>query len=235
MNKIRNIPRNLLEKIIGGITFIILYIPIILGILAPMFILVGLDLYFSWYLIGSTLTDWTWYYYLIPPDFLLLFIIIEIVIFCVGFGVFLTGLITMVHKKIQGVKLIESGIYSFIRHPQNIGIILMVFPFSLYIPGFEDIGIRMGEIASWIFFAFLICLYSYYEEWRLIHQFKNLFTDYYNKTGFFIPKFLRKRQKSLTSERLLDNIGIMVIVFILILVTFYSVVIFLADNLVIYK
>jgi protein-S-isoprenylcysteine O-methyltransferase Ste14 len=235
MTKIEDILRYILEKIIGGITLIIFYIPIIIGILAPMFFLMGFYLYFSWYLIGSNLNDWTWYYYLIPPHFIPLIIILEIAIFCVGLCVFLTGLITMIHKKFQGVKLIESGIYNYVRHPQNIGIILMVFPFCLYVPGFDDIGIRMGEIASWMFFTFFIWIYSYYEEWRLLKKFKNFFIEYYDKTGFIIPRIRRKRQKNLTVEKLLDNIGITFIVFLVTIIIFYSLVIFFADKLVMYK
>jgi len=235
MDKIKTILQTLIEKFIGGITFVILYIPIIVGILAPMLLFIRWDLYISWYLIGPNLTDWTWYYYLVPLDFVNLLIGVEIVIFCVGLGLFLIGIMTMIQKRVRGVRLIESGIYRYIRHPQNLGIIIMAFPFSLYIPGFEDIGIRMGEIASWLIFAFLICLYSYYEESRLLKRYNNLFIDYYNKTGFFIPRIIGRSGKSLTLEKLRVKIGITIIVFILLLIIFYTFVMLVASNLMMYR
>ena len=160
MKKIGNILRIVAEKLIGGIGFIILYIPIILGILAPMIVMMGWDFYISWHLIGYSFTSWTWFYYLIPPGLIPFYIFIEITLFCFGLGLFLTGLITFLREKIHGVNLVQAGIYKYIRHPQNLGIIIMVFPFTLYVPEFHDIGIRMGEIASWMFFTFFMCLYS---------------------------------------------------------------------------
>ncbi|MFW9968852.1 MAG: methyltransferase family protein [Candidatus Odinarchaeota archaeon] len=235
MDKISTILRIIIEKFIGGITFLVLYIPIIVGILAPMLFVIAWNLYISWYIIGPNLTDWTWYYYLIPPNLVNLFIGVEIVIFCVGLGLFLIGLITMIQKKVGNVKLIESGIYRYIRHPQNIGIIIMAFPFTLYVPGFEDLGIRMGEIASWLIFAFLISLYSYYDEWRLLKHYNNLFIEYYKRTGFFIPKFIKRRRKHLTLENLRLKIFVAIIVFILILVSFYTFVMLSTSNLMMYK
>ena len=235
MKKIGNILRIVLEKLIGGISFIILYLPITLGILAPMIVLMGGDLYISWYIIGYSFTSWTWYYYLIPPGLLPFYIFIEITILCFGLGLFFTGLLTLIHKKIHGVNLVRSGIYKHIRHPQNLGIIIMVFPFTLYVPGFHDIGIRMGEIASWMFFTFFMCFYSYYEEWRLLKRYNRFFSDYYNTTGFMTPKIFRNKENSLTSGRILLKVGISFVVFALIFVLFYSLVIISKNNLIMYR
>ena len=235
MKKKGKILLSISEKLIGGIIYVILYIPIILGILAPMFTLIGFELYISWYLIGPTFTDWTWSYYLIPSELIPFYIFIEIIIFCFGLGLFLTGLITMIQKKVHGAYLVESGIYKYIRHPQNLGIIIMSFPFTLYIPGFEDIGIRMGEIASWMFFAFFILCYSYFEEWRLMKRYNDLFQDYYNKTGFFIPKIFQNKEKPLTLKKLFVRIGISIIIFIILFILFYSFVLLFEDYLIRFK
>lgn len=141
--------KTILKKITIGIISIFVYLPIIVGILAPMVVIIGINLYFSWLIIGFNFTSWMWAYYLIPPILIPLVISIEILLFCFGLTLFLISLITMVKKKIEEDHLIQTGIYKYIRHPQNLGIIIMALPFTLYIPGFEDIGIRMGDIASW--------------------------------------------------------------------------------------
>jgi len=200
-----------------------------------MVVLMGWDFYISWQLIGYSFTSWTWYYYLIPAELLSLYIFIEITIFCFGLALFLTGLLTLVRAKIHGVNLVQSGIYKYIRHPQNLGIIIMVLPFALYVPGFKDIGIRMGEIASWIFFTFFMCLYSYYDEWRLLERHNRIFSDYCNRTGFMTPKLFRNKDKSLTLGRILVKVGISFVVFALVFVLFYFLVMNSKIHLIMYR
>ena len=235
MKKIGNILRIVAEKLIGGIIFIILYLPIILGILAPMIVMMGWDFYISWHIIGYSFTSWTWYYYLIPPGLLPFYIFIEITIFCFGLVLFLMGLLTLVREKIHGVNLVRSGIYKYIRHPQNLGIIIMVLPFALYVPGFKDIGIRMGEIASWVLFTFFMRLFSYYEEWRLLERYNRFFSDYYNATGFMTPKIFRNKEEPLTLGRILLKVGISYIAFALVFVLFNFLVIFSKMYLIMYR
>lgn len=227
--------KTVLKKITIGIASIFVYLPILGGILAPMGLIIGIDLYISWILIGYSYTDWTWAYYLIKPSLIPILISIEILIFCFGLGLFLTGLITMVKKKIEGDTLIQTGIYKYMRHPQNLGIIFMFLPFVLYIPGFRDIGIRMGEIASWMFFTFIICLYSYYEEWRLVRKYKEIYLEYYKKTGFFIPKFLRNKNESLININISKKILIVTVIFLAFFITFFVAVQLFINELMMYR
>ena len=170
------------------------YLPIILGILAPMLFLIIPSLYFSWLLFGTgnSLNSWALYYYLIPTDKVTVWIVSEIIIFCLGFGIFLAGLIAMIRGKNRGDKLIKTGIYKYIRHPQNLGIIIFSLPFMLYIPGFKDIGIRIGDILSWSCFVFLQILSSFFEEKSLLKRNSTEFLKYYLKTGFIFPKLITK-------------------------------------------
>ena len=235
MKKIGRILRLVVERLVVALSFIILYLPIILGILAPMLVVMGFDFYISWLLIGYNFTSWTWYYYLIPAGLLPLYIFLEMVIFCFGLVLFLSGFLTLVCEKIHGVNLVRSGIYKYIRHPQNLGVIMMLFPFTLYISGFSDIGIRMGEIASWMFFTIILCVYSYYEEWRLLVRWNSLYSDYYSATGFMVPHLFRSREKSLTSRRILRNVGISLVAFVFLFVLFYCLVILFEPHLIRYK
>ena len=227
--------KTILKKVLVGIASIFLYLPIIVGILAPMVGMIGITVYFSWLIIGYNLTSWTWAYYLIPPTLIPIIISIEILLFCFGLGLFIIGLITMVKKKIEEDHLIQTGIYTYIRHPQNLGIIIMTFPFTLYVPGFEDIGIRMGEIASWMFFALFLCLYSYYEEWCLSKKYSKEYLEYYKITGFFIPKFKRNKNKPLLKIDFRKKILISTLLFLGCIVIFSIFVQLSLDMLVLYR
>ena len=227
--------KTILKKVVVGIGLIYLYLPIIAGILAPMLVIIGINMYFSWHIIGYNFTDWTWAYYVIPPTLIPIIISIEILLFCFGLGLFLIGLITMVKKKIEEDHLIQTGIYKYMRHPQNLGIIIMLFPFTLYVPGFEDLGIRMGEIASWIFFALFLCLYSYHEEWRLSKKYNNEYLEYYKITGYFIPKFRRDKNLSLLKINFHKKILIATIQFLVYIVLFSIFVQFSLDVLMLYR
>ena len=225
----------ILKKVLVGIGFIFLYLPIIVGILAPMVVIIGINVYFSWLIIGYNFTNWTWAYYLIPPILIPIIISIEILLFCFGLGLFLIGLITMVKKNIEEDHLIQTGIYKYIRHPQNLGIIIIAFSFTLYVPGFEDIGIRMGDIASWMFFALYLCLYSYYEEWCLSKKCNKEYLEYYKITGFFIPKFKRNKNKSLIKIDFRKKILIATLQFLVSIVIFSIFVQLSLNVLVLYR
>ena len=227
--------KTIMKKTLAGISLIFLYLPIIAGILAPMVIFIGFDVYFSWRIIGYNFTDWTWAYYLIPPILIPFIISIEILLFCFGLGLFLIGFITMVKKKIQEDHLIQTGIYKYMRHPQNLGIIIMLFPFTLYVPGFEDIGIRMGDIASWMFFALFLCFYSIYEEWRLSKKYNKEYLEYYKITGFFIPKIKPKKNISSFKINFHKNILITTIQFLVSFFIFAICVQLSLDALMLYK
>ncbi|MHA1375596.1 MAG: methyltransferase family protein [Promethearchaeota archaeon] len=225
-----------LKKVLVGIGLIFLYLPIIAGILAPMVVFNTINVYFSWRIIGGyDFTDWTWAYYVIHPILIPIMISIEILLFCLGLGLFLIGLITMVKKNIEKVHLIQTGIYKYIRHPQNLGIIIMVFSFTLYVPGFKDLGIRMGDIASWMLFVLFLCLYSYYEEWRLSKKYNNEYLEYYKITGFFIPKFRRDKNLSLLKINFQKKILIATIQFLVFIVLFSIFVQLAMDVLMLYR
>ena len=59
--------KTLIKKIAITVASLLLYLPIIGGILAPMVLIIGIDLYVSWLFIGYNSTDWTWAYYIIDP------------------------------------------------------------------------------------------------------------------------------------------------------------------------
>lgn len=167
------------------------YIPIIVGILSPMLIILPIA-YASW-IIPSLIPGGLLFDAYIPisieyPFQYVCILVIEIIIFIGGIFVFLLGLYHLTKGKKQKVLIVTTGIYHYIRHPQNLGICLIVLPFALYIPGFNDLGVRIGEIFSWLLFTFILTIYSNLEEQSLLTKFSKEYSPYQHYTGFFFPK-----------------------------------------------
>jgi len=168
----------------------------------PMFIYFPIA-YSSWRILTLIIGETSYYNYLnswfeiYPWETFLIFnlIVIEIIIFLIGFGIFLSALITMIITRRKGEDIIQKGLYSFIRHPQNLGIIIFSIPLILYIPGFGDLGIRIVDILSWILFTMIIVVISDLEEIRMKQKFGQDYEDFIIKTGYFLPKLLKHRKK----------------------------------------
>lgn len=194
---------SIIKRTIIIISSIWVYIPIIEGIITPMIIIFPLA-YISWYIFslwGGSNTFGLWFnaWFVISPDtysYILLLLIIEISFFIAGFILFLSGLLHLVNGRKNEINIVQTGLYKFIRHPQNLGILIMLFPFILYIPGFGDIGIRIGDILSWTLFGLFIIIYSDLEEIKLRKKFPEEFENFQANTGFFIPKLRHKKLKN---------------------------------------
>lgn len=181
----------LIERLTFWVFSVYSCIPIIAGIIIPMVVMFPLA-YTSWIIFSFWLGgDWLNIWFIVSinhPIRFLFVIIIEIFIFVAGIFLLTTGLYHLVKGKRNGINIIETGPYKFIRHPQNLGILLIALPFALYIPGFNDLGIRIGEILSWTLFGFFLIIYSYFEESKLNKKYPEEFRNYQIHTGFFIPK-----------------------------------------------
>ena len=127
-------------------------------------------------------------------DFSSLTILFPAIAFWFGILIFVLGsLVTIVAvlqlnvnlspfpSPLPGSKLIENGIYKFIRHPIYTGIILAFFGFALI----TDSGYRM--LISGVLFL-LFYYKTLYEEKRLIEKFQN-YSEYKNRSGRFFPIF----------------------------------------------
>jgi protein-S-isoprenylcysteine O-methyltransferase Ste14 len=190
--------RTILSKILLFYIAIWIYIPIIAGIFLPMIFFVPLA-YVSWRILelwGSN----SWYdsWFVINPEntFMVeLLFIIELIIFIGGLLLFGWSLYHLVKARRYHVKIAKTGPYKLIRHPQNLSIIIMLFPFTLYIPGFSDIGIRSGEIISWMIFSLCIIMISIIEEQGLKKRYPEEFKSYRSNTGFFIPKLIHTKSR----------------------------------------
>lgn len=191
----------------------------------PMFIYFPVA-YSSWRILTLIIGETSYYNYLnswfeiYPWDTFLVFnlILIEVIIFLIGFGIFLSGLITMVIAQRKGVNVIQNGLYKFIRHPQNLGIIIFSISFILYIPGLGDLGIRIADFLSWILFSMILVVISDLEEHRMKQKFAQDYDDYIKKTGYFVPKILKHRKKLIKNIKVRYTIRyvLMIVIFIFI-------------------
>ncbi|MHA1520980.1 MAG: methyltransferase family protein [Promethearchaeota archaeon] len=100
-------------------------------------------------------------------------------------------------KRKNNHQLIKYGIYSKIRHPQNLLIGILMLLFSFYAGYLQDGGFRFGYLISWVFFSFFLQIASIFEEKHLASQFQDEFWKYHSSTGFFFFPFpfpLKRRQ-----------------------------------------
>lgn len=119
-------------------------------------------------------------------------ILLRTIVFWFGIFIFVLGGLTTVIAVLQlnvhlspfpsplpDSKLIENGVYKFIRHPIYTGIILAFFGFAFI----TDSGYRL--LISAVLFA-LFYYKTLYEEKRLIENFPN-YLEYRNRSGRFFP------------------------------------------------
>lgn len=188
----------------GWLVSIWVYIPILAGILTPMTIFFPLA-YISWTIISfigpeSFYNSW----FVIASDDLIpvsIIIILESCVFILGLYIFLSGLIQLAKARRNSLSVVQKGTYKYVRHPQNLGILIMMLPLTLYLPGFNDIGIRIADLLSWILFCLIIILICDYEERVMMKRFPSEYASYKSKTGFLIPKIRKQKLMSLKSIR----------------------------------
>ncbi len=178
------------------------YFPIIAGILYSMTVIPALA-YISWYIFYllpgfGLMESWIFYFNGYSTNFPVYSLFwIELVIFICGFGLFLHGLIHLVKAKIKKNDIVQTGLYNYIRHPQNLGILIFSFPFCLYVPFLGDHGLKVGDIFSWLLFCLLITIYSDIEEIFMLKRYPDKYRLYKSNTGFFLPKIIKKKKEYL--------------------------------------
>lgn len=107
----------------------------------------------------------------------------------VGVAVLLLAAAQFLWSRYKGSGLIQSGLYSRIRHPQFTGIILitvgltvMVATYGSYYPRnkFQDMGVWLLQVFGYIAIA-------KYEDWNLLKKFGDRYRQYQQKVPFLFP------------------------------------------------
>lgn len=182
----------LITRFMTAVTSAIVYLPIIAGIITPMVYLLP-AWYLSWYAAGIIFPFYEiWHGFWMPVEDLgSAYIIwgIEIIVFAIGIGLSGYALREMVIRRKESSGLVTSGPYSWIRHPQHLGILLFLLPFAItfkFRSGFST-GIRPGDILSWTLMGFLLLAVADWEESRLLKKFGEQYIEYSQNTPFIIP------------------------------------------------
>lgn len=182
------------QKLVALATSFMVYIPIVAGILTPM-IWVLAAWYVSWYVFlwifpFSEIWGGLWWPFQTPAFGLTLWLL-EVLILAIGLVLFLSALKEMIAARRKGIGLVTLGLYQLVRHPQHLGIMLILLPFALTNVS-QPVqwwgGIRPGDLLSWSFVAFLLIIVADLEEKRLLALFGQDYEEYAQGTPFLLPK-----------------------------------------------
>jgi protein-S-isoprenylcysteine O-methyltransferase Ste14 len=138
----------------------------------------------------SSMTRWLTTFFLphmvVPPNEALAIIrILGSVFFVAGALIFLVCAAQVYMGKLLKKGIATKGFYTFIRHPQYLGLALAALGLAIMWPRFLTLTL------------FAVMLFLYYvlakdEERRMINRFGDRYRAYMNRTGMFFPHFIEK-------------------------------------------
>ena len=99
-------------------------------------------------------------------------------LFAVGLSIFLTAFVQFFSKRKE--EIVATGLYSKVRHPQYLGIILATM-------GFTFVGERPMAWISWLNLIFLYLLLANYEERILKEKYGEKTQRYRQQVPFILP------------------------------------------------
>lgn len=171
--------RHVLEALTAFFLLIVQYVPV-LGIWHGV-MFVPLAVYIFSLLVTYPETFWT------DANFLLFakpLLFGRIVAFC-GIALFL---VTCVQFLRRHGELITTGLYSVVRHPQYLGIIVLTFGYSsMLIQATPSIETAQNVLLIWLIQVLGYIALASYEEHRLVHEYGNDYQQYKNKVPFIFP------------------------------------------------
>ncbi len=162
------------------------YLPVIWNITIPMFIafMTVIGLFYSPWLplestqVGNLLIDGVIVFPYRPLNDLLPSIGFSLIF--VGLAMYFTSLYQLLTYKIKNNKLLTKGLYSIVRHPQYLGIILWTL-------GVAIVGRRPINYIAWATLTYTYLVLAEFEDWNLEKKFGEVFERYAEKTSFIIP------------------------------------------------
>jgi protein-S-isoprenylcysteine O-methyltransferase Ste14 len=207
--------RYILSKVSEAAAAIFLYLPVIARIITPMIWILP-AWYVSWYLLsyiipfsntwpGVFIISWDPVSHSHNTQVVVASLCIGLITFTVGSLLFLYALVTMIRTRSAKNGLATSGPYKWIRHPQHLGIILMLFLPVLDFYGIDYLSIRLGDLVSLFSLAFLLILVADLEEIGLAKKFGDDFQNYCSVTPFMLPlrtpQWIKKQLSSFPTQR----------------------------------
>ncbi len=113
----------------------------------------------------------------------------------VGVAILLVALVQLLLSRRKGNELIDSGLYSRMRHPQFTGIILITFGLSFMVATMGQYwsNTRFEVMSYWLLSAFGYIAIAKFEEWRLTKKLGDCFKSYSKSVPFLFPVRLSKK------------------------------------------
>ncbi len=165
-------------------------------------------------------TRWLDAFYLphmvVPPDSILIFVrIMGSFLFVLGIAVFLICALQVYANKFLRRGAVIKGLYSFIRHPQYVGLGCAGIGLSILWP-------RILTVVLWLVMIALYYLLSKDEERRMLKSTPDTYRAYMERTGMFLPNKLERR---LSPSTVIGKLG----TFALISISMIGFVFFMRD------
>ncbi len=166
----------------------------------------------------SSMTRWLTAFFLphmvVPPNETLAVVrILGSVLFVGGMLIFLVCAVEVYMGKWLKKGVSTRGFYTFIRHPQYLGLGLAALGLAIMWPRFLTLTL------------FAVMLFLYYllakdEEHRMISRFGESYVTYMDRTGMFLPHFIEKVLIGNRKPQQRLSIGKAVVLFLVLLVVF---------------
>jgi protein-S-isoprenylcysteine O-methyltransferase Ste14 len=122
----------------------------------------------------------------VPPDnFLKAVRVAGSVLFVLGISVFLFCALQVYWSKFRKKGAVTKGLYSFIRHPQYLGLGMAGIGLAILWP-------RFLVAVLWLCMALVYYLLSKDEERRMLKEHGQSYENYMERTGMFLPKAMEK-------------------------------------------
>jgi protein-S-isoprenylcysteine O-methyltransferase Ste14 len=138
------------------------------------------------------------------------------IIALIGVFVFLFALAQYIWGRYKGVKLVRSGLYSKIRHPQFTGIIIITLGLTLMVAtAAPTLNVFFKTSDLWFIQVLGYTAIAKYEDWKLQKEVGNDYSEYRQNVPFLFPiKSPKRISETLFTILISIIIWLMLIIFV---------------------
>jgi protein-S-isoprenylcysteine O-methyltransferase Ste14 len=139
----------------------------------------------------------------------------------VGMAVLLVSVAQMFWSKHKGAEIVETGLYSRIRHPQITGMLIMTLGLAVMVLTLSYFPIldAFQHASLWLLQALCYIAIAKYEDQKLAKKFGENYRQYQQKVPFLFP---RKNPKRIPETLYTVLIAVLIWVLLLVFLPFYQ-------------